>query len=88
MEPIVDDADELDSGAALERAIALVRSLPPDQAEVIMLRIIADLDVSEVASIVGTTEGNVRVIMHRGLRRLAAQLSVTQPSRPTIKSVP
>lgn len=58
-----------------ERALALIGSLPPDTAEVLTLRIVADLDVAEVARIVGKTPNHVRVLTHRGLRRLARQLS-------------
>jgi RNA polymerase sigma-70 factor (ECF subfamily) len=82
----VDDAifDELTAdadtaGAAIERldteaALRLVALLPPDQAEVIVLRVIAGLDVERVAEIVQKKVGNVRVMQHRGLRRLAAML--------------
>ncbi len=61
----------------LERAIGLVRSLPPAMAEAILLRIVADLDVADVASLMGVREGNVRVLVHRGLGRLRGQLAVT-----------
>lgn len=60
----------LDTNAAL----ALIASLPPDQAEVLLLRVVADLDVDTVAEIVGKRPGTVRVIAHRGLRKLAEQL--------------
>jgi RNA polymerase sigma-70 factor, ECF subfamily len=62
---------------ALERistraVLALVSALPPDQAEIIMLRVVAGLDTQDVARMVGKTPGAVRVAAHRGLRRLAA----------------
>jgi RNA polymerase sigma-70 factor (ECF subfamily) len=53
------------------RAIALVRRLPPDQADMVMLRVVAGLDVPTVAEIVGKSPGAVRVSVHRGLRALA-----------------
>src|SRR6202035_1028672 len=63
--------------AALERistqaALARVSTLPPDQAEIILLRVVAGLEATEVARIVGKSPGAVRVAAHRGLRRLAA----------------
>jgi RNA polymerase sigma-70 factor, ECF subfamily len=63
-----------------EAAVALIARLPRDQAEVIVLRVIAGLDVSQVARIVGKRPGTVRVAAHRGLRTLAARLGqrVTQ----------
>jgi RNA polymerase sigma-70 factor, ECF subfamily len=58
----------------LARAVALVRRLPPDQADAVLLRIIADLDVGDVAEVMGKREGNVRVLVHRGLTRLGELL--------------
>ena len=52
-------------------AIALVSTLPPLQAEVIMLRVVAGLDTEAVAKLMGRSPGAVRVAAHRGLRRLA-----------------
>jgi RNA polymerase sigma-70 factor, ECF subfamily len=62
--------------AALERmstrtVLALIATLPRDQAEIIMLRVVADLDTRDVARIVDKTPGAVRVAAHRALRRLA-----------------
>ncbi|HWS46447.1 MAG TPA: sigma-70 family RNA polymerase sigma factor [Acidimicrobiia bacterium] len=62
--------------AAVERLTAqgaielLVRHLPPDQAEIVLLRVLAELDVWQVAEIVGKSKGAVRVAQHRALRRL------------------
>lgn len=55
----------------LEWALALVRRLPPDQADAVLLRVVADLDVAAVARILHKNEGAVRVLTHRGLHRLA-----------------
>jgi DNA-directed RNA polymerase specialized sigma24 family protein len=42
---------------------------------------VADLAVDEVAQVMGRREGHVRVLVHRGLRRLADELAVTdEPS--------
>jgi RNA polymerase sigma-70 factor (ECF subfamily) len=53
----------------------LIKSLPREQAEIIMLRVVAGLDAGDVAKIVGKTPGAVRVAAHRGLRRLAGQVA-------------
>jgi RNA polymerase sigma-70 factor (ECF subfamily) len=66
-------ADALE-GLSTRAALARVASLPPDQAEAIMLRVVAGLDVSRVAAIMGKRPGTVRVLTHRGLRRLAERL--------------
>jgi RNA polymerase sigma-70 factor, ECF subfamily len=68
------------AGAAVDAissqaAVARIATLPPDQAEVVLLRVVAGLDVAEVAAITGKRPGNVRVLAHRALRRLAAQLT-------------
>ncbi|MEO6143987.1 MAG: RNA polymerase sigma factor [Dermatophilaceae bacterium] len=59
-----------------ETALALVSQLAPVQAEVIILRVIAGLDVEAVARLVGRSPGAVRVAAHRGLRRLAQIVAV------------
>jgi RNA polymerase sigma-70 factor (ECF subfamily) len=52
----------------------ITSSLPREQAEVIVLRIIGGLDVATIASILGKRPGTVRVMQHRALRRLARAL--------------
>jgi RNA polymerase sigma-70 factor (ECF subfamily) len=60
-------------------ALALVTAtLSPDQADVILLRVVAGLDVDEVATAIGKRPGTVRVIQHRALRKLAEQLVATR----------
>jgi RNA polymerase sigma-70 factor (ECF subfamily) len=64
-----------------EAALALLAGLPQAQAEVVLLRVVAGLDVTQVARIVGKRPGAVRVLAHRGLRRLAEQLADREPER-------
>ena len=61
-------------GFSTRAALALVAMLPPDQAEAVTLRVVAGLDVERVAEIMGKRPGTVRVLTHRGLRRLAERL--------------
>ena len=71
----LDDPAATVEAAPLHDAIAqVVRLLRPDQAHVVLLRIVADLSVEEVAVIVGKSAAAVRVTQHRALRRLAEQL--------------
>ena len=59
-------------GLSAQQAVAgLARDLSSEAAEVIHLRVLADLTVEEVAHITGRSPGSVRVIQHRALRRLA-----------------
>jgi RNA polymerase sigma-70 factor (ECF subfamily) len=70
-----DPADLVTSRMSAQNAIsALTAALPPEQAEVVMLRVIGGLPVEEVARVVGKRPGTVRVLQHRALRRLASQL--------------
>jgi RNA polymerase sigma-70 factor (ECF subfamily) len=80
----VDDLPLLPSGddpeaAALDRiatadAIALIASLPPDQAEAVLLRVVVGLDAKAAGSVLGKNAGAVRVATHRGLKGLARRL--------------
>jgi RNA polymerase sigma-70 factor (ECF subfamily) len=78
-----DDLDERSVDAApdpadlteAQEAVDLITSLlPPAQAEVIILRVVADLDADTVARIMGRSSNWVRVNQHRGLRKLAILL--------------
>ncbi len=76
----VDAADEALERLSTRSALAMLAALPPLQAEVILLRVVAGLNTEVVASLVGRSPGAVRVAAHRGLRQLAqiaAQAGVT-----------
>jgi len=70
-----DPAEQVLENLATRAAIAAVASLPPLQADVIMLRVVAGLDTEAVAQLVGRSPGAVRVAVHRGLRRLAQMMT-------------
>ncbi|HET6152283.1 MAG TPA: sigma-70 family RNA polymerase sigma factor [Marmoricola sp.] len=57
--------------ASTQAALGLVASLPAAQAEMVMLRVVAGLDVAVVAAMVGKQPGTVRVAVHRALRALS-----------------
>jgi RNA polymerase sigma-70 factor (ECF subfamily) len=72
----LDPAELVAADLSTEGALALIAStLPPDQAEIVVLRAVAGLDVEQVARIVGKRPGAVRVAAHRGLRKLAERLA-------------
>lgn len=77
-EPIAEpvDSEQLAVGRVDGAAAAALisRLLPPAQAEVVLLRVLADLDVDHVARLLGQTPNWVRVNQHRAMRRLASQL--------------
>lgn len=78
--PISTSIDSLDEAFPLDTAIELIASLPRQMAEAIMLRVVHDLDVAVAAEIMNVSEGNVRVLVHRGLTKLRARIKEQAPS--------
>jgi RNA polymerase sigma-70 factor (ECF subfamily) len=70
-----DPGDTAVSTLETEAALRRIAELPPGQRDAVMLRAVADLDVTHVAAIMGKRPGTVRVLAHRGLRTLARQLA-------------
>ena len=65
-------------------ALRIIATLPTDQAEAVMLRIVAGLDVTTTAHILGKRPGAVRIATMRGLRRLATHPQVNARTTPTL----
>lgn len=55
-------------------AWAAVDRLPEERRRAVMLRFVDDLSTSEIAGVLGRSEGAVRVLIHRALRAVAADL--------------
>jgi RNA polymerase sigma-70 factor (ECF subfamily) len=71
-----DTASAAIASVASEEAIRRITELlPADQAEVVILRVLGDLDADQVGHILGKRAGTVRVLQHRALRRLAEVFS-------------
>jgi RNA polymerase sigma-70 factor, ECF subfamily len=74
--PRTPDAEQIAmDNLATESAVALLSQLPVQQAEVIMLRVVAGLDTEVVAEMLGRSPGAIRVAAHRGLKKLQSLLS-------------
>ena len=74
--PEVAGDDDAVSGAMLtQEAVALLDILTPEQRDVILLRVFADLSLQEVARIVDRPVGAVKALQHRGLAALRKKLS-------------
>lgn len=58
----------------VERLAAALETLPPAQRTVVVLRDIDGHDGKEVCRMLGLTEGNMRILLHRGRTRLRAAL--------------
>jgi RNA polymerase sigma-70 factor (ECF subfamily) len=59
--------DRLSDQEAVE---ALLANLAPDQAEVLLLRVVGGLNVEQVAEILGRNPGAVRMLQHRAIQKL------------------
>jgi len=57
------------------RAVDAIRSLSPDQQDVLLLRLVGDLSLQEVARIMGKRVSAVKALQHRGLAALAKRIS-------------
>jgi RNA polymerase sigma-70 factor (ECF subfamily) len=78
-------APEDTAGRALElvashQAIAMIATLPRDQAEAVLLRVVMGLDADSAGQVLGKRAGAVRTAAYRGLRRLAKQLDQADPA--------
>lgn len=62
--------DELDIKIDLEQIESKLKLLKEEYREVIILRYIEDLNISEIAEILNKTKSNVRVLIHRALKTL------------------
>jgi RNA polymerase sigma factor (sigma-70 family) len=67
-------------GEALARlggrpAVQALHRLTPDQRAVVLLRVLADLPVAEVARVLGKSAGAVKTLQRRALARLAREIS-------------
>jgi len=74
--------DQVLHAISARTAVKLLAALPVDQAETVALRVLAGLDTSAVANILGKSPGAVRVSLHRGLRTLAGSPAVQELARP------
>lgn len=77
MEAIASRPDDAEwfSGPASADALAWLRLLPPEQAEIVLLRVVGGLDSNEVGALLGRKPGTVRVLQKRALEQLAELLA-------------
>jgi RNA polymerase sigma-70 factor, ECF subfamily len=57
-----------------DAAITLIASLPPDQAEAVLLRVVIGLDAESAGQVLGKRAGAVRTAAYRGIRKLGEYL--------------
>ena len=71
-----DTASEVLERSGTAWALDLIATLPRDQAEAVILRVVAGLDAGGAAQVLDKRPGAVRVATMRGLRKLAAMPQV------------
>lgn len=74
-----DTADRAVELMTTDAAVALIASLPREQAEAVMLRVVVGLDAKSTGQILGRRAGAVRTAAYRGLRQLAQRLGRKEP---------
>jgi RNA polymerase sigma-70 factor (ECF subfamily) len=76
---VVSDPHDVESDAALrdDAAVALraVGRLSGDRRRAVILRFVDEMSTSEIAGVLGRSEGAVRVLLHRALRAVARDLT-------------
>ncbi|MGR6967341.1 RNA polymerase sigma factor [Geodermatophilus sp. URMC 61] len=69
-----DVEDDVLTRLGTETVHRLCAGLPSDQRSVLLLRVLADLTVEQVAAVMGRSVASVKALQRRGLRRLRAEL--------------
>ena len=86
----LDDAAELSAPGDVVEAVATreavgaawqaVARLPEDRRRAVILRFVDEMSTAEIAAVLGRSEGAVRVLLHRALRSVAADLAAGENS--------
>ena len=76
-----DVADEAMASLGDAQVVEALGELPIDQRAVLLLRILGDLTVEEVARVVGKRPGAVKALQRRGLRRIEKAYPFDYPRR-------
>lgn len=82
LDVVAGDVEE-DALASLgdERVRELLEGLSPDQRDVVLLRIVADLPIEAVAEALGKRPGSVKALQHRAIAALRRQMESQRISR-------
>ena len=76
--------DTITAQAAIGKIVEL---LPADQAEVVLLRVVAGLSAEETGELMGKRPGAVRVLQHRALERLAKDFAEPAVTGSTVEAM-
>jgi RNA polymerase sigma-70 factor (ECF subfamily) len=70
-----DPADAVGRREQAANAVDALRRLPADRRRALVLRFVDEMSTAEIAGVLGRSEGAVRVLIHRALRSMAADLT-------------
>ena len=86
--PAGDDVEaEALTRISTQEALAMIAELPPEQAEVVLLRVLGGFSAAEVGAMTGRRPGTVRVVQHRALARLARDLAKRRVTEHPIQAM-
>lgn len=71
----IDPADAMARNESAMTAADALRRLPADRRRALVLRFVDEMSTAEIAGVLGRSEGAVRVLIHRALRTVAADLA-------------
>ncbi len=74
-----DTATQAIDALSTDAAIALIASLPPEQAEAVLLRTVLGLDAKRAGQVMAKSPGAVRTLAYRGLQTLAGRIESERP---------
>lgn len=81
-ENLVDGGDnparQVEQGLSADEVRVALRTLTPDQQQVVVLKFVEGLSNRDVATILGKTEGAVKSLQHRALAALARRLEAAE----------
>ena len=69
-----DPAERFETAEVQAALLAAIAELPPRQREVLVMRDVLGLDAEEASSVLGVTEGNQRVLLHRARSKVRGAL--------------
>jgi RNA polymerase sigma-70 factor (ECF subfamily) len=78
-----DVEDDALTGLGTETVQRLCAELPDDQRSVLLMRILADLTIEQVAQAMGRSVGATKALQRRGLRTLRTRLETSPEKIPT-----
>lgn len=74
-QPSIDDTVEIKAKIDAEKALLNLKKLPNHYREIIILRYVDQLEISEIAAIINDNDNSVRVKIHRAINQLRKLLN-------------